>query len=115
MIYTSDMLKDKLSQYRSPRSKITQLIKQGSLIHVKRGLYCDDPSTPRELFAPIIYSPSYLSFQYALSYHGLIPEAVHVFTCAGFEIEADKRYNSYSASLNCSFDEFFKLISDCNL
>ncbi|MGL5263689.1 MAG: type IV toxin-antitoxin system AbiEi family antitoxin domain-containing protein [Candidatus Rhabdochlamydia sp.] len=32
--------------------------------------------------APVIYGPSYVSFESALSYHGWIPEAVRTTTCA---------------------------------
>lgn len=35
---------------------------------------------------------SYLSFEFALSYHGLIPEAVYVFTSATFEKKKKKKY-----------------------
>ena len=46
------------------------------------------------MLAASIYGPSYLSFEYALSYHGLIPEAVRVFTCATFEKKKAKRYDT---------------------
>ena len=35
--------------------------------------------------ADSIYGPSYLSFEFALEYHSLIPKAVHQFTSATFE------------------------------
>lgn len=62
-------------------------LKKGVLIHVKRGVYlvglpygkgvCD----PFEI-AEVLYGPSYISFESALSYHGWIPEAVYVSTSA---------------------------------
>ena len=52
---------------------------------VTRGLYCLDNSLtgqkidPLEL-AQLVYGPSYLSLEFALSYHGWIPEAVYSIT-----------------------------------
>ncbi len=94
MIYTKDMITEIMKEYNSPYSKITHMIKKGKIIRVRRGLYSDTSETPGEVFAPLVYSPSYLSFQYALAYHGLIPEAVCNFTCAGFGLEADKVFKT---------------------
>ena len=94
MIYTKDMIAEMTKEYNSPYSKITHMIKKGEIIRVRRGLYSDTAETPGEIFAPLVYSPSYLSFQYALAYHGLIPEAVFNFTCAGFGLEADKVFKT---------------------
>lgn len=38
---------------------------------------------------------SYLSFEFALSYHGLIPEAVYTFTSATFKKRKEKKYTNY--------------------
>lgn len=74
-----------LSGYRKPRDKITKLLASGGVIRIKKGLYCfgeDFRKEPisREYLANLIYGPSYISLDYALSYHGLIPERVEVVT-----------------------------------
>lgn len=52
---------------------------------ITRELYETDPNVPAHLLAGSIYGPSYISFEYALSCYGLIPEAVYTVTCATFE------------------------------
>jgi predicted transcriptional regulator of viral defense system len=74
-----------LSGYRKPRDKLTKLLAGGAVIRIKKGLYCfgeDFRKEPisREYLANLIYGPSYVSLDYALSYHGLIPERVEVVT-----------------------------------
>ena len=49
---------------------------------IRRGLYCLAPChspvvISRNLIANMIYGPSYISLETALSFHGWIPEAVH--------------------------------------
>lgn len=94
MIYTKEMITEITKAYKSPHSKITHMIKKGEIIRVRRGLYSDTKDTPGEAFAPLVYSPSYLSFQYALAFHGLIPEAVFNYTCAGFGLESDRVFKT---------------------
>ena len=79
------MLLDCLSDYQQPRAKITKLLKNGIIIRVKKGLYVfGEPyrrkPVAREILANLIYGPSYISLDYALQWHGLIPEAVHTIT-----------------------------------
>jgi hypothetical protein len=74
-----------LEGYSSPRDKITSLLRQGQIIRVKKGLYIfgsDYRKRPysREILANLIYGPSYISLEYALSYYGLIPERVEALT-----------------------------------
>lgn len=70
-----------LSQLRHPRQKVTQWIQEGLLIRIKKGLYVFGSKITEELYskeiiASMIYGPSALSMDYALSYYGLIPERV---------------------------------------
>ncbi len=70
-----------LKGYKSPEDKIANLCKKGYLIRLKKGLYLvsskiTEKSYSKELIANHIYGPSYLSFEYTLSYYGLIPERV---------------------------------------
>lgn len=74
-----------LQDYAKPRDKITRLLKNGDLIRVKKGLYVLGESYRRQLvslevLANLIYGPSYLSLEYALSFYGLIPERVECLT-----------------------------------
>ena len=74
-----------LSGYAKPRDKIKRLLDAGDVIRVKKGLYVFGapfrrrPVT-RELLANLIYGPSYISLDYALAWHGLIPERVTTVT-----------------------------------
>lgn len=65
-----------------------------NLIRIKRGLYTNDLQTDSPLIANMCYGPSYLSFEYALSYYGLIPEHVSAYTSACFNKKNNKIYSS---------------------
>ena len=76
-----------LSNYANPREKVSSLLRQGSIVRVKKGIYVlgsayRDRPFSRELLANMIRGPSFVSFEYALSYHGLIPERVSTVTSA---------------------------------
>lgn len=77
-----DVLVALLSDYQSPKDKISLLEKTGSLIRLKKGLYVvsaelSQQKLSRELVANHLLSPSYVSLESALSYYGLIPEKVY--------------------------------------
>lgn len=74
-----------LSRYSRPRDKISDLLRKGVIIRVKKGIYIfgeDYRRQPfsREILANLIYGPSYISLEYALQYFGLIPERVETIT-----------------------------------
>jgi len=74
-----------LRDYARPRDKISALLKKGSIIRIKKGLYIfGEPYRrrpySREILANLIYGPSYLSLDFALQYYGLIPERVEALT-----------------------------------
>ena len=76
---------DGLQGYARPRDKITDLLRKGTIIRVKKGLYVFGDlyrrrPYSREVLANLIYGPSYISLEYALHYHGLIPEWVEAVT-----------------------------------
>lgn len=62
--------------------KLSRMVKAGDLIRLKRGLYCVNPKFTGETVdlmaaANCLHdAPSYISLETALSYYGLIPEAV---------------------------------------
>ena len=78
-------LMSQLSHYKNPRNQIGKLLKTKMIVRVKKGLYvfgADVKSKPYslEVLANLIYGPSYVSAEYALSYHGLIPERAYGIT-----------------------------------
>jgi predicted transcriptional regulator of viral defense system len=78
-------LSDCLKDYARPRDRISDLIKSGVIVRVKKGLYIfgsDYRRGPysREVLANLIYGPSYVSLDYALAHHALIPERVETVT-----------------------------------
>lgn len=55
--------------------------KQKFILQVKRGLYVFPDALPPDLYiANKLYSPSYISLEFALSYYGIIPETVYEIT-----------------------------------
>ena len=78
-------LLDGLRDYSHPRDKITELLKQGAIVRVKKGIYIFGSKYrkrpfSREILANMICGPSYISLDYALHYYGLIPERVEAVT-----------------------------------
>lgn len=78
-------MKYALKDYAQPRAKIMALLRSKELIRVKKGLYILDGknySKPyvKETLANLIYGPSYISLEYALSFYGFIPERVETIT-----------------------------------
>jgi hypothetical protein len=73
---------DALASYSRPNDKISEMIKTGELISLRRGLYVpgpelDLPLPDSFLIANHLRGPSYISLETALSYWGLIPERVY--------------------------------------
>ncbi|WP_067139604.1 type IV toxin-antitoxin system AbiEi family antitoxin domain-containing protein [Oceanivirga salmonicida] len=94
MIYTTEMILEKLVNYKSPADKLARLVKNGKYIPIIRGLYEDNKNVSPHLLAASIYGPSYISFEFALSYYGLIPERVETVTSASFEKKKKKTYKT---------------------
>ena len=72
---------------QSLRMQLSRLVRQGKLKSLRRGMYVlGEPyrkvNPNPALLANRIYTPSYLSFHWALGYYGLIPEKVVLFTSA---------------------------------
>ena len=99
MIKTTAMLLDELKEYGSPKSKLSRMAERGECFPITKGLYETDPHAPAHLLAGSIYGPSYISFEYALSHYGLIPEAVYTVTCATFEKKKKKKYETAFGTL----------------
>ncbi len=90
------LLMDRYKNYAYPKSKISQLVRNKKLIRLRRGLYVDAESKDYSLqtLANLICFPSYISFEYALSYYGLIPEQVKWLTSASFKKHKSKIYRT---------------------
>ncbi|MFA7672967.1 MAG: hypothetical protein WCY62_03835 [Clostridia bacterium] len=100
MIKTTAMLLEELHGYKDPFGKIKRLCNEQKIIPVARGVYETNADISGYLFAPVIYGPSYLSFNYALSRHGLIPEAVYEYSsatcCKGKKKTYSNHFGRYS-------------------
>jgi len=74
-----------LKESTHARRVIGALISKGLIIRIKKGLYVWGPKwekklLSKEIMANLIYGPSYVSLEYALSYYHLIPERVETVT-----------------------------------
>jgi len=67
---------------------LKRAVQAGEIHRIRRGLFCLDrrflAAAPNPLaLAQLVYGPSYLSSETALSWHGWIPEAVHAVVSTG--------------------------------
>ena len=94
---THNVVMEALSSYGRPNDKISEMIKSGELLALRRGLYVPGP----ELDLPIpdlflvanhLRGPSYISLESALSHWGLIPERVH--EISSVTIKTTKTYDT---------------------
>jgi hypothetical protein len=77
-----DILYSLYEDLKFPENKIADLEQNGLIVRIKRCLYIVSQKVhkqeiSRELVANHLYGPSYISFDTALSYYGLIPERVY--------------------------------------
>lgn len=77
--------------------------KVGFIVRIKRGLYSfPDAIPPESYLANKLYAPSYISREFALSYHGIIPETVYEIT-------------SVSTKATRRFEKLGKIYSYCHI
>ncbi len=100
MLYLTQELYLKYKDYKTPHVKIQTEIKNKRLFPVVRGLYSDKKDIPAYLLVSYIKPQAYLSFEYALSYYGLIPESV-------FTVMAATVGKSHTALIETPFGMFF--------
>lgn len=79
---THGMVRENLTEYRRPNDQISEMIRRGELISLRRGLYIPGPETnitTPDLFliANYLRGPSYVTMESALSHWGMIPERVY--------------------------------------
>ena len=83
----TDNLKPFLHDYTNPGDFISRMVKKGELIRLRKGFFLipekiEESPVPYEQIANLLCGPSYISFEWALSYYGMIPEGVYVITSA---------------------------------
>jgi predicted transcriptional regulator of viral defense system len=83
----------------SVRFLLTRAGKRGDVVKLRRELYTlpDRPASDMEI-ANRLYRPSYISFEYALAYYHLIPEAVFEITSA--TTRTSRRFNALGKAYN---------------
>lgn len=86
-----------LKKYKDPNDKISQLLKSGTLVSLRRGMYVvgsklDLPTPNKFLIANHLRGPSYVSLEAALSYWGMIPE--NVFEISSVTTKSSKTFNN---------------------
>jgi hypothetical protein len=69
-------MKHVLRGYANHRVKTARLLASGQLISLRRGLYASRRDLDPLCLAGSIYGPSYISYETALAWHGMIPEGV---------------------------------------
>lgn len=94
MIKTIKSLLEQYKKYSDPYGKIRREVKKGNLFPIVRGLYETDDNVSGVLLSSLIYGPSYVSFEYALSHHGMIPEKVEMYTNATYNKRRTKLYKT---------------------
>ena len=102
MIKTTISLKEELSHYKDPINKIHRMVLNNELFPLVKGVYETNPHAERFTLARAINSPSYISFESALSFHGLIPERVYTITSASLGNKKDKTYQNYFGTFTFS-------------
>ena len=94
MIKTYAMLIDELQEYKNPKTKIQRMVRNKELYSITKGLYETNPFVnPFYLANPILF-PSYISFETALSYYGLIPEKVFTIKSATYNMTKKKQFDT---------------------
>lgn len=95
MIFTVNQLKERYCNYANPIDKIKRYCDDGLLYRLTRGLYEDNPQVNPLFLAASLLSPSYISFDFALAYYGLIPERVETITSASLNVHKNKTFTNY--------------------
>jgi len=89
-----------LSDYKKPREAILRMIKNEEIIRLKNGFYLISEKITRgsakiipfEQIANLLYGPSYVSMEWALSFYGMIPE--RVYTITSMTLGRNKEYHT---------------------
>lgn len=96
-IFDYQVIMDALVDYKKPGDKLMKLLQDGAIIRIRKGLYCFHDTlrrepVSREYLANLIYGPSCVSLDFALSYYGFIPE--HVPTVTSITLGRSKSFST---------------------
>jgi hypothetical protein len=69
-------MRDALAGLADWKGKIARMLGTGELVSLRRGLYASRRNLDPRCLAGPIYGPSYVSFETALAWHGMIPEGI---------------------------------------
>ena len=94
MIKTYQLLIEELSDYKNPKTKIQRMVNNHEIFPIAKGLYETNRNVNPFYLADPIYSPSYISFETALSYYDLIPERVYAIKNATFNKKKKKEFKT---------------------
>ena len=97
MVLALALLLEMLKDYKRPNDKISEWIKSGELIAIRRGLYITGPETDLSIPEPFLIAnhlrgPSYVTSEAALSFWGFIPERVYEITSV--TLKTAKKFNT---------------------
>ena len=100
-----------LEGYAKPRDFIARLVEKGELIRLKNGFFLiadkiKEDRAPFEQIANLLYGPSYLSLEWALSYYGMIPEGVYVVT--NITVNQSKRFSTSIGTFDYKYLNHFR-------
>ncbi|MDP1834669.1 MAG: hypothetical protein Q8K75_01960 [Chlamydiales bacterium] len=95
-----------LADYKKPREAILRMVRNEELIRLKNGFYLirekithgSSKVIPFEQVANLLYGPSYVSMEWALSFYGMIPERVH--TVTSMTLGRNKEYHTSVADFS---------------
>ncbi len=85
-IFDYQLLADFFKGLKKPRDKVRSLVSEGKIVRIKKGIYVFGENWRRnplslEILAGVLYGPSCISFEYALTRYGLLAERSAVITC----------------------------------
>jgi predicted transcriptional regulator of viral defense system len=94
-------LKSFLKGYKNIRVKINDMLKKKEIVRIKKGLYIlGEPYSKNpfylETLSNLIYGPSYISLEYALSFYDMIPEKSEIVTAV-----TNKRNKVFNTPVGC--------------
>jgi len=95
MLKVFSIIQSEYPNIKNIKMKIKSMLDKGDLISIKKGIYETDKSINPFYLANVIYNPSYISFQTALSFYGLIPERTYNVTNATYGKNKTKEYDNY--------------------
>jgi hypothetical protein len=95
--FSRHLILEMLKDYKRPNDKISEWVKSGELLSIRRGLYIPGPETGLPVPEPFLIAnhlrgPSYVSLEAALSYWGFIPERVYEITSV--TLKTAKKYDT---------------------